>query len=157
MGKIAAFQAAVLAGQELEADLAEKTAVLESMTPPDRPSTEIDTELQTAAAETDTKAGAVSQLEQDLAEATANGEDTTAIETELASAKDELAAAEAAEAELQDEYDAAVEYETVAAEVDELADKVAAQPEVERDLLEEAANKPVTDAVDAAVRKLLGL
>ena len=50
-----------------------------------------------------------------------------------------------------------MEYETVAAEVDELADKVAAQPEVERDLLEEAANKPVTDAVDAAVRKLLGL
>ena len=47
--------------------------------------------------------------------------------------------------------------DAVAAEVDDLTEKVAAQPEVERDLLEAAANKPVTDAVDAAVRKLLGL
>lgn len=157
VGKIAAFQAAVLAGQELEADLAEKTALLDSLTEPDRPSADINTDLQSAIADTDAKAGIVSGLEQDLADATANGEDTTAIEAELATAEAALDAAEATEAELQGEYDDAVEYETVATEVDELTEQVAAQPELERDLLEAAANKPVTDAVEEAVRKLLGL
>jgi hypothetical protein len=154
VGKIAAFRDAVLAGQVLEADLAEKTAILEALPAPDRPSTDVDVELQTAVADTDAKAATVTQLEADLA--AAGGADP-AIEAELDAARDTLATAEEAEAALRDEYDTAVEYETVAAEVDDLTEKVAAQPEVERDLLEAASNKPVTDAVEAAVRKLLGL
>jgi hypothetical protein len=157
IGKIAAYRDAVIAGQELEAELAEKTAELEGMTPPDRPSAAVDPELQDAIADTDAKAETVSQLEQDLADAVANGEDTTVIEAELATARGDLTTAEATEADLQAEYDAAVEYETVSAEVDELTDDVATQPQVERDLLEAAANKPVTDAVEDAVRRLLGL
>lgn len=154
VGKIAAFRDAVLAGQELEADLAEKTAILEGLTPPDSPASDIAIELGDATNETQAKADIVSQLEADLA--AAGGADP-AIEAELDAARDDLTAAEVAEAALQDEYDAAVEFETVAAEVEDLTEQVAEQPEVERDLLEAAANKPVTDAVEEAVRKLLGL
>ena len=59
--------------------------------------------------------------------------------------------------ELIAERAAAADYEALSAEVDDLAQKVAEQPAVERALLEAASNKPVTDAVEAAVKQLLGL
>lgn len=154
VGKIAAYRDAVLAGQALQADLDEQTARLEGLTPPARPSTDVVADLTLAADDTDGKAATVAQLEADLAAA---GGTDAAIEAALSTARDELATAEATEAALQDEYDAALEYETVSANVDELTQQVADQPAVERDLLEAAANKPVTDAVEDAVRKLLGL
>ena len=124
------------------------------MTPPDSPSTDIAAELEIAATDTQAKADVVTQLEADLE--LAGGSDP-AIEDELAAARETLQAAEDAEAALQAEYDAAVAFETASTEVDELTQKVEEQPALERELLEAAANKPVTDAVDEAVRKLLGL
>ncbi|MGB3250620.1 MAG: hypothetical protein WBB13_15795, partial [Tabrizicola sp.] len=100
------------------------------------------------------KADAVADLEQALADA---GGTDAGIEADLATARDDLAAAEAAEADLQAEYDDAAAYETLAGEVDDLSQQVEDQPELERGLLEAAANKPVTDAVEAAVKHLLGL
>ena len=124
------------------------------MTAPDSPSADIAVELAGAVTETQAKSDIVTKLEEDLA--AAGGADPV-IEAELDIARNNLTAAELAEAALQDEYDAAVEYETVAAEVEDLTQQVEDQPEVEQDLLEAAANKPVTDAVEEAVRKLLGL
>jgi hypothetical protein len=147
VGKIAAYRDAVLAGQELEADLAEKTAVLAGLTAPDSPSADIGLELLDAQTETQARQDIVTDLEGVLAE----------DDPVLVAARADLAAAELAEAALQDEYDAAVEYETVAAEVEDLTQQVEDQPAVERDLLEAAANKPVTEEVEEAVRRLLGL
>ena len=80
-----------------------------------------------------------------------------AIEAELAEARAAAAEAEAAKAELDAELAAAEAYEALTEEVAALEEQVANQPEVERSLLEAAANKPVTDEVEAAVKQLLGL
>lgn len=154
VGRIAAYRDAVVAGQELQADLDAKAAELDALTPPDRATAEVQTELAAAQQLTDDTAATVADLEQALADA---GGADPAIEADLAAAEADLAAAEADEAALQGEYDAAVAYETLSDEVDDLAQQVEDQPEVERSLLEAAANKPVTDAVEAAVKRLLGL
>lgn len=154
VGRIAAYRDAVLAGEEMQADLDAKQAELDGMTPPDRPATEVGADLATARQSVTDKAAAVADLEQALADA---GGTDAGIEADLATARDDLAAAEATEADLQAEYDDAAAYETLDAEVDALAQQVEEQPAVERGLLEAAANKPVTDAVEAAVKQLLGL
>ncbi len=60
-------------------------------------------------------------------------------------------------AALEAELDAAVDYEAAATGVDELNDELLLRPAVERSLLEAAANKVVTDEVEAEVERLLGL
>ncbi len=154
VGRIAAYRDAVVDGQELQADLDEKTALLEGMTPPDRPSADIETDLANAQTELQSKAQAVSDLEQALVDA--GGADEQ-IETDLESARADLETAQGAVEDLQAEQAAAAAYEALEAEVDALEQKVADQPAVERSLLEAASNKPVTDEVEAAVKKLLGL
>ena len=154
VGRIAAYRDSVLAGQALEAALETKQAELEGLTPPDRDSSVVQSELVTAQVETDETAGTVAELEQALADA---GGVDAAIEADLAAARADLEVDEAVEAALQTEYDDAVAFETLSAEVDGLAQQVEDQPELERSLLEAASNKPVTDAVEAAVKKLLGL
>ncbi len=154
VGRIAAFRDAVIAGQELEADLAEQAALLDTLTPPDRPAADIAAEVDDAAEDTAAKGRDVAQLEADLA--AVGGTDAT-IEAELATARDALAEAQATEAALRDALDYAAEYEALEGEVADLEDALEDQPELERSLLEAAANKPVTDAVEAAVKQLLGL
>ena len=68
-------------------------------------------------------------------------------------AEPDMVEIEALEAELL----AAQDYEAAVAEVDRLTTAIIDQPALERDLLEDAANKPVTDAVEAAVEAMLGL
>lgn len=58
---------------------------------------------------------------------------------------------------LNTELTAAQTYEALDAEVDILAGQVATQTAEQRALLEDAANKPVTDDIEAAVKALLGL
>ena len=79
------------------------------------------------------------------------------IEAKLEEARAEAAKAEAEKAELDAELAEAEEYAALTEEVADLEEKVENQPEVERALLEAAANKPVTDEVEAAVKQLLGL
>lgn len=158
VGRIAAYRDAVIAGEELKAELAEKEAALAGMTPPARTSAEVQTDLDLAAQETATAAGTVSDLEDALA--AADPTDTAAvaqIEADLADARTTLAEAEAAEATLNTELADAVAYETLEADVADLTQQVEEQPALERSLLEAAANKEVTDEVEAAVKKLLGL
>jgi hypothetical protein len=154
VGRIGAYRTAVLEGRELEAELAEKQALLDALTPPDRPASEVAAELDDAVEDVAAKARDVAQLEDDLA--AAGGADP-AIEAELDLARDALAEAEATEEDLRGELANAAEYAALDADVQALKEAVEEQPQRERDLLEAAANKPVTDAVEAAVKKLLGL
>ncbi|MFM7445058.1 MAG: hypothetical protein ACKO2N_14325 [Tabrizicola sp.] len=158
VGRIAAYRDAVVAGEALKATLAEKEAELDALTPPARSSDVVQTELDLAALETATAAGQVSELETALANADpADIATITQIEADLAAARTTLGEAEAAEAALEDELADAVAFETLEDEVADLSQKVEDQPELERSLLEAAANKEVTDEVEAAVKKLLGL
>lgn len=154
VGRIAAYRDAVLEGRELEADLDEKAALLETMTPPDRPVADIESELVDARDDVALKAGDVTRLETELADA---GGSDPAIEADLAAARDALAEAEATEGDLAAELADAEAYADLEAEIADLEGQLEDQPELERSLLEAAANKPVTDAVEAAVKKLLGL
>jgi hypothetical protein len=137
VGRIAAYRDSVVAGEALQAELDEKIALLATLTPPDRPLTEIDADLEAALA-------------------AAGGADPVILDN-LATARGELTAAQGIEAYVRGEQAAAIQYETVTAEVTDLTQQVEDQPEVERSLLEAAANKPVTDEVEAAVKLLLGL
>ncbi len=154
VGRIAAYRDAVLAGETVAADLAEKTLARDSLTPPSRPIADI--ELAAATAETDamTTSQTVAQLEADLAAAGGTDPD---IEAALSAARDADAVAQAAKAEVDAELAAAVEYQALSDEIAELEQQVLDQPEEERALLEDAANKPVTDEVETAVKTLLGL
>lgn len=154
VGKIAAYRDAVLEGRKIEAELETKKAELEALPPPERSVAEIDADVQAAETDLAGQEAEVAQLEADLA--AAGGTDPT-IEADLEAARAAVIEAEAAKAALEAEQAAAVEYETLAGEVADLEQSVEDQPEVERSLLEAAANKPVTDAVEAAVKQLLGL
>jgi hypothetical protein len=154
VGKIGLYRDAVLTGRDLEADLEEKTALLKTMTAPDRAPAAIEPDLAAAVDDVAQKSDEVARLEAELAGA---GGTDPALEAELAAARAELSDAEAAAQALQDELAEAEAYAALEAEVADLEARVAAQPDLERALLENAANKPVTDAVEAAVKNLLGL
>jgi hypothetical protein len=158
VGRIAAYRDAVVAGEALPEERALKEAELAALTPPSRGSDLVKTDLDLAAEETETAAGIVTDLETELANTDPTDTDAIdAIQAELTDARGALTAAEEAEALLQAEYDNAVAYETAEAAIADLEQKIEDQPELERSLLEAAANKEVTDEVEAAVKKLLGL
>lgn len=157
VGRIAAYRDAVLAGEALAEDLALKEAELAALDEPTRGADLIKTDLDLAVEEADTAAGIVTDLETQLANPDLTDAEIATLEADLLAARGTLTEAEAAEAALQAEYDNAVAYETVDAEIADLTQKIEDQPELERSLLEAAANKEVTDEVEAAVKKLLGL
>ncbi|MCX8955455.1 hypothetical protein OU790_18715, partial [Ruegeria sp. NA] len=72
-------------------------------------------------------------------------------------ANDDLQASKDAADSLNAEKQAALEYEEAVQDVEDLADAVEQQSLDERAALEDAANKPVTDEVEAAVKAMLGL
>lgn len=154
VGRIAAYKTAVLEGVELQAELDAKKAALDALTPPTRSVEAINADVAAAAVDLGVKTAAVAKLEADLALA---GGTNAQIEADLAAARVALTAATVAANTLQAEQTAAIEYETLSTEVGSLTQQVADQPALERSLLEAAANKPVTDAVEAAVKVLLGL
>jgi hypothetical protein len=154
VGRIGAYRDAVLAGRELEAQLDEKQALLDGLTPPDREVADIESDLDSALDDIAAKAGEVARIEAEIAAAP---EVDPALETALEEARDALAEAEEAGQALQDELADAEAYAALEAEIADLEAQLEDQPELERSLLEAAANKPVTDAVEAAVKKLLGL
>lgn len=154
VGRIAAYRDEVLAGQELEADLAAKLEELGGLTAPTRTLDLIDADLTAATLDVEGKAATVSELE-GLSIA-AGGLDPV-IEGQLSDARIALAEAEGVQGGFETEKADAIAYETLTGEVADLELQLEDQPELERSLLEAAANKPVTDEVEAAVKKLLGL
>lgn len=154
VGLIAQYRDAVLDGQALEAELALKREELANLTPPEREISEIDASLQEANADLKEASAPVEELEQTLVDA--GGSDAT-IEEQLEGARaDELAALDELD-ELNADKDAAIEYEMAADVVKELEAELEDQPELERSALEAAANKPVDDRVETAVKLLLAL
>ncbi|MGV6805112.1 MAG: hypothetical protein ACWA49_12980 [Ruegeria sp.] len=154
VGRIATYRETVLAGNDLRDALEEKEALLDGMMPPDRPVSDIEDELEVTLMDIQEKQELVTELEEALADA---GGDDPDLQEQLDQANSELQDSVAEAEKLAAEREAAIEYDETAAEVEELADLVSDQAATEREALENAANKPVTDEVEAAVKALLGL
>ncbi|WP_171182408.1 hypothetical protein [Ruegeria sp. HKCCD8929] len=154
VGRIATYRDTVLEGIAINEELVLKEEELAGLTEPDRPIPDIENDLEDALAEAQDNADRVRDLEAELEAAGGSDPD---IEAELADARDALDASNQTVDDLTAERDAAVEYDETVAEVAELTELAEKQPEVERAALEDAANKPVTDEIEAAVKSILGL
>ncbi len=154
VGRIANYRDTVLAGEPLREELAEQLEELAGLEPPERTLPEIEEDLETALGDVQENQERVEELEQALEEA---GGTDPEIEEQLEEARSDLESSVNEAQDLNDERQAAVEYEEATAEVQELADQVEEQELTEREALEAAANKPVTDAVEEEVKLLLGL
>jgi hypothetical protein len=166
VGRVAQYRDVVLAGQQLKTDLDAASEDLAGMTPPDRPSTAVDADrvaTNDKLTQVDTD---LAQLEKDIADQeqadrderlTEDSPETIALKEDRDTLNDTKAALEDEVADLNDEFDDAVAYETAKSDVDNLQDQLDAQPELETTALEAAANKPVTEEVETAVKVLLGL
>ncbi|NOD84256.1 hypothetical protein GS611_08375 [Ruegeria sp. HKCCD6119] len=154
VGRIATYRETVLAGDDLRAALEEQQDLLDGMTPPDRSVSEIEQDLEAAQTDVQEKQDRVTELEEALEDAGGTDPDIeAALEEANNDLQDAIDTAESLETEKQD----AVEYEEAVAEVEDLTEAVEDQGLTEREALENAANKPVTDEVEAAVKSLLGL
>ncbi|WP_143030602.1 hypothetical protein [Ruegeria halocynthiae] len=154
VGRIGNYRDTVLAGEPLRAELAEQLEELTGLEPPERTVPEIEEDLQTALDDVQTNQERVDELEQELEDA---GGTDPEIEEQLEEARADLDNSVEEAEDLDDERQAAVEYEEATEEVQDLVDLVEEQDLTEREALEAAANKPVTDAVEEEVKSLLGL
>jgi hypothetical protein len=147
VGRIAIYRDTVLAGEELATDLEEKEALLGSLPVP-RDQTDIADELVDANKEAEDLKAALRGLETQVPPATPE---------ELQTARNLVDEAEEKARLLEEEQRAAIAYENLQQEVADLEQRILDQPEAERSALEAAANKEVTDEVEASVKALLGL
>ncbi len=154
VGRIATYRDTVLAGDLLREDLAEQLEELTGLEPPERTVAEIEEDLEVALDDIQTNQELVNELEQALEDA---GGTDPVIEEQLEQARMDLEGSIEEAQDLNDERQAALEYEEATEEVRELAELVEEQELAEREALEAAANKPVTDAVEEEVKSLLGL
>ena len=154
VGRIAAYRDAVLAGEELADELDAARAALEAL-PPGRSADEIQADLDASTAERALIEDEIVGLTATLAEA--EDDELADLLEQIADLEAERDALIAAEEALLAEAEAAAVRAEAEAMIAELEEALAGQPATERDLLEAAANKPVTDAVEAEVRRLLGL
>ncbi len=154
VGRIATYRDTVLEGDELRDDLQDAQDLLDGLEPPSRPIGEIEDDLEAAEADVRADEERVAELEQELADA---GGTDPHIEAQLDEANAELQESRDTAAELAAEQEAASNYDDAVSEVEDLQDQLEDQTLREREALENAANKPVTDEVEAAVKALLGL
>ena len=154
VGRIAAYRDAVLAGQTLADDLAEAEAAL-ALLPETRPADEIAADRATLAGQRTLLVEEIAALQ--LEAETAEAEELAAILDEIAAREMVLQELDATEEALATEAEQAAIRAEAEALVADLVAQLDGQPASERALLEAAANKPVTDAVEAEVRRILGL
>ncbi|WP_170560126.1 hypothetical protein [Ruegeria atlantica] len=154
VGRIANYRDTVLEGEPLREELAEQLEELAGLEPPERPVSEIEDDLEVALNDVQENQELVDELEQALEDA---GGTDPEIEEQLEEARADLDSSVEEAQDLNDERQAAVEYEEATEEVQELVELVDEQELAEREALEAAANKPVTDAVEEEVKALLGL
>jgi chromosome segregation ATPase len=154
VGRLAAYRTAVLNGNAIEEDYARALATLDGLDEPARSVADIDAAIGVAT-------GDLAQAEADRAvleaELEAAGGSDSAIEAEIAAKTGEINQLAAEIGTLEDERADAANYEEAAEAVALLDDQLTEQQDLERSLLDAAANKPVTDAVVAQVNALLGL
>lgn len=147
VGRIAIFRDAVLATGEIAADRDEAQAALDLLPVPTRPSAEAQAELDLAE---------IALADADLLVADLADNDPFDPVAYDQAVEDQTNIAENI-GDLEDELIANEPYDAAAADLAELEDALLDRPAIERELLEAAANKPVTDAVELAVEDLLGL
>ncbi len=147
VGRIALFRDGVLATGEIEADRNAAQAALGLLTPPTRPTSEVQAEFDLA----DIALTDANNLVADLADD--DPFDQAAYDLAVEDRDIIAGEVEALGFELSDN----LAYDTASSDLQDLEDLLVDRPLIERELLEAAANKPVTDAVEAAVEDLLGL
>jgi len=157
VGRIAAYRNAVLETEAQREDLAELQDLLDGLEAPDRSLGEIDAELALAQDDLSVADALVASLEADLAAAEGDPEAQEAIQADLDLALDAQMAASDTLGGLEAELADAQTYVDTQAEIAELEGEIDESADAELDLLEAAANKPVTDPVVDEVRRLLGL
>jgi hypothetical protein len=147
VGRIAVFRDAVLATGEIAADRDEAQAVLDLLPVPTRPSSDVQAELDLAE---------IALADADLLVADlADNDPFDQVAYDQAVVDQGIIAENVGDLEGELLDNAA--YDSAAATLAELEGSLADRPAIERELLEAAANKPVTDAVELAVENLLGL
>ncbi|WP_299944248.1 hypothetical protein [uncultured Ruegeria sp.] len=154
VGRIATYRDTVLAGEPLREELAEQLEELSGLEQPERLISEIEEDLEAALGDVQDNQERVEELEQALEDA---GGTDPVIEEQLDEARTDLDNSVDEAQELNEERQAALDYEEATEEARDLAELVEEQDLAEREALEAAANKPVTDAVEEEVKSLLGL
>jgi hypothetical protein len=147
VGRIAIFRDAVLETGVMQQERDDAQAALDLLPVPARPSSEVQAELDLA----EIALGDADLLVADLADN--DPFDQAAYDQAVqdqGDIQDNIG-------DLEGELLANKTYDDAAAALAELEENLLDRPAVERELLEAAANKPVTDAVELAVEEMLGL
>ncbi len=155
VGKLAIYAQEVGAIREIEADLAEAQAILDSMEEPTRSVEDIDAAIMSASESKSALEAELAMLQDDLANAEEGTEGD--IEDQISAVMEDIAMTDSDIESLQQERSDTEAYETASAEVGQLEADLEAQEGVTREALEAAANKEVTDEVELAVQTLLGI
>ncbi|MDA8587321.1 hypothetical protein N9L47_13850 [Rhodobacteraceae bacterium] len=154
VGKLAIYAGEVEASREIKAELTTAQDVLNALDAPELSIADIDLALAGADTARTTRLDDLELLIADLEAAGGAGE-TIEADIEIATA-DIVALDEEIAALEQDRIDGEA-FDAAAEDVATLEEVLADQTATQRDALEAAANKEVTDAVEAAVQALLGI
>lgn len=154
VGKIAIYAGEVATTRQLAAELLDAQELLDTLPEPTRDTGAIDDEIALLDGEKSALADQIAALE---AEQTATGDPDGSIADEIEALNGEIATIDDSLSALGDERADAAAYEEAVADVETLEDEVATQEIIQRESLEAAANKEVTDEVEIAVQKLLGI
>jgi hypothetical protein len=161
VGRIAACRDAVLAGQLIQVDYDAAVEALEAFEGDYRTSSFIETEiarLEQQVAELEMQLPATEETIPETEEVVdVPADDVIEAEPAPPTPEQQIGDLQGQITALELELAEAVRYEEAVGLVEKLDAQREIQLDVERSLLEAAANKPVTDEVEAAVQKLLGI
>lgn len=154
VGKLAIYAEEVEATRTIEAELIEAQAVLDTMDAPEHSSEQIDLAIADAESAKLTRLDELDGLIAKLEEA--DGSDAV-IKSDIETATADIIALDDQVAALEQERADGEAFEAAKEEVATLEEGMATQTDTQRAALEAAANKEVTDEVEAAVQSLLGI
>ena len=154
VGKLANYMDEVEASRELLAELEVAQDELAMLDEPTRSQEEIDAAISIAEGEILDLDDELASLNQQLADA---GGNDAGIEAQIVDVETALAAKDEEIADLQQERADGEAYRTALDDVERIESELETQEADQRMALEDAANKPVTDEVEVAVQKLLGI
>lgn len=154
VGKLAIYMGEVVASRELQTDLETAQGVLASLDEPTRSIEDIDSALATARTERSDLQIQRDELSAALSEIEGGDE---GIEGEISALDGLIAAKDGEISDLELERADGAAYADALSTVERLEGELEMQSETQRSALEAAANKEVTDEVEAAVQMLLGI
>lgn len=154
VGKIALYAEEVTVTRQLILELEAAQSELASLEVPERSIEEIDAALGLAR---DSKTSLEADLARLQSELAAAGGTNADIEGQITTTETSIEAVDAEIAGLEQERADGEAYAAAAGEVERLEGEVESQEGTQREALEAAANKEVTDEVETAVQKLLGI